>query len=205
MAHDGGRRKTPHEKKRLDLKNQRRGFSEYHHALRHGAWRRKRRGANRAERSRVAALLAGARGDVEQGAVDPEEVDVGGVLRKRIEKWGATPLGQWVKDRLDRRIARYAWNFFKDPYRSELHREPFSRVLDALVKDRDGGETSLGQRLRILLDAVDSPMAAAVEHHDHQVVRDARWLRAFFDDEPEWRARLRGWLENDSGAARPRT
>lgn len=198
MAQEGGRRQTPREKKRLDLKKQRRGFSEYHHALRHGAWRKKRRGVNRAERSRVAALLGEARDDLEHGAIDPEEVDVGGVFRKRIEKWGATALGQWVKTQLDRRISRYAWNFFKDPYQSEQHREPFSKVLDALIKDSDGGDTQLGQRLQILLDAVDSPMAAAVEHNDRQVVRDARWLRAFFEDEPEWRARLRAWLRHDS-------
>ena len=196
MSRDDQRRKTPREKKRRDLKNQRRGFSEYHHALRHGKWRKKRRTTHRVERSRVATLLAEARGDPAQGGVDAEEVDVGGVLKKRIQKWGATPLGQWVKDRLDRRVARYAWNFFKDPYQRQRHREPFANVLEALVTDHDGGSTRLGQRIRLLLDSLDAPMAMAVEEADYHIVRDARWLQAFFEDEPEWRARLRAWLAN---------
>jgi hypothetical protein len=54
--------KSPQEKKRLDYENQRRGFSESAHALRHGKWRKKRRSAQRPERQGVAAVLAAARG-----------------------------------------------------------------------------------------------------------------------------------------------
>ena len=116
------------------------------------------------------------------------------LIRSGFEKLGATPLGRWAADRLDRRIERYARSFFDEPYRSDRHREPFCRVLEALVRERDGGASRLGQRLQLLLDAIDAPMAAALERGDHHVARDVRWLRAFFEDEPDWRGQLATWL-----------
>ena len=116
------------------------------------------------------------------------------MIRAGVEKLGATPLGQWVAERLDRQIERYARSFFEEHYRSERHRAAFCKVLEALVKERDGAVSRLGQRLRLLLVALDAPMAAALEHGDHQVARDVRWLRAFFEDEPAWRGQLAAWL-----------
>jgi hypothetical protein len=115
-------------------------------------------------------------------------------MRAGLVRLGATPLGRWVTERLDVQIERYARSFFEEPYRSERHREAFSRVLEALVKERDGGVSRLGQRLRLLLVALDAPMAVALERGEHQVARDVRWLRAFLEDEPAWRAQLAAWL-----------
>jgi hypothetical protein len=121
-------------------------------------------------------------------------MEVGVVIRTGFERLSETPLGRWVADRLDVQVERSARSFFAEPYRSKRHREAFRQVLAALVKERDGAASRLGRRLRLLLDASDSPMAAALEQHDHQVARDARWLKAFFDDEPDWRGRLSAWL-----------
>jgi hypothetical protein len=111
-------------------------------------------------------------------------------MRAGLERLAASPLGRWVAERLDVQIERYARSFFEEPYRAERHRAAFCEVLEALVRERDGGASRLGQRLRLLLVALDAPMAVALEHGDHQVARDVRWLRAFFDDEPAWRAQL---------------
>jgi predicted NBD/HSP70 family sugar kinase len=189
MTTDDRRRRTPHEEKKLDLEHQRRGFSEYAHALRHGKWRRKRRSTHSSYRSRVAALLDQALAGVGRGT-DPDEVDVGGVIRERIEKWGATPLSEWVRERLDRRVARYVRSFFTKHYEHGKHGEPFARVLAALVVERDGRTSRLGHRLERLLEVIDAPDTDPVEHVDPKLVRDARWLRAFFDDESGRRERL---------------
>ena len=81
MASDRKRRKPPSERKRLDYLKQRRGFSEYAHALRHGKWRKKRRYASGAERRRVAELLASGAGD----PGDLDAIDPGRIRRKRIQ------------------------------------------------------------------------------------------------------------------------
>jgi len=193
MTTDDRRRRTPHEEKKLDLEHQRRGFSEYAHALRHGKWRRKRRSTHSSYRSRVAALLDQALRDLGRGT-DPDEIDVGGVIRERIEKWGATPLGEWVRDRLDRRVARYVRSFFTKPYDHGRHGEPFARVLAALVVERDGRTGRLGHRLERLLAVVDALETGEREPGDAALVHDAEWLRAFFQDEPAWRERLEAWL-----------
>jgi hypothetical protein len=69
--------RSPREKKQLDYDHQRRGFSEYAHAMRHGKWRKKRRSVQRAERGAVAVLL----GKAAQRSRDSDvaEVDLGGV------------------------------------------------------------------------------------------------------------------------------
>jgi hypothetical protein len=193
VAEGDRKRKSPREEKRLDLERQRRGFSEYAHALRHGKWKRKRRRTHSSYRSRVAALLDRAFAGLGHD-VDPEDVDVDHVMRERIEKWSATPLGEWVRERLDRRVERVARSFFKQPYDREQHREPFGQVLTALVEEHDGRESRLGRRLERLLVAVDTLGAADRQTEDAALVRDAEWFRAFLQDEPAWREPLEAWL-----------
>ena len=87
------RKRSPAAEKQLDYKKQRRGFSEYAHALRHGKWRRtKRRPAQRVERQAERIAVA-TRTSAELR--DPG-FDAGTVRRPRISKWIGPALGEWV-------------------------------------------------------------------------------------------------------------
>lgn len=90
----------PPRRKQLDYQKQRRGFSEYHHSLRHGKWRRnKRRPAQQSERQAERIALA-TRASFELR--DPG-FDAGVIVRPRIGKWGAATLGEWVTRQTRRR------------------------------------------------------------------------------------------------------
>jgi hypothetical protein len=87
------RKRSPAAKKQLDYKKQRRGFSEYAHALRHGKWRRnKRRPAQQVERQtgRI-AIATRASAELRDPGFDP-----GAIARPTVRKWGAAALGDWV-------------------------------------------------------------------------------------------------------------
>nr|MCU0685110.1 hypothetical protein [Polyangiaceae bacterium] len=181
-------RRSPAEQKRLDYERQGRGFSEYHHALRHGKWRRKRRAVQKAYRHEVAtqlalgARLAGAGPGGGGAAVERTDVDVGAVRRKRKRKWGPSKLGAWVEGRRERRIDFVAANYFKTTYRAELHCAPFAAFLASVVAGRGPGSIALARRFGDLLS--DGKRAGA-----------PAWLEAFLRDEPAWRPRLAAWIE----------
>jgi hypothetical protein len=97
------RRKSPQEKKKLDAQKQRRGFSEYAHALRHGKWRKKkRRPAQKSERQAERVAVSSPSGDA---CTDPD-FDPGLLRRPSIDKWGATPLAEWIQRKKAARLAR---------------------------------------------------------------------------------------------------
>lgn len=87
------RKRSPAADKRLDYQKQRRGFTEYAHALRHGKWRRtKRRPAQKTARQAERRAVANpAAAELRDPAFDP-----GSIARPKIRKWGAASLGDWV-------------------------------------------------------------------------------------------------------------
>jgi hypothetical protein len=93
---------SPWREKQLDRARQRRGFSEYRHALRHGKWARKRRAEQKAERGAVGRRLAAYRGRVEEERV---HADLVLPTRRAVRKWGPSTLGDWIDSRLERRRA----------------------------------------------------------------------------------------------------
>ncbi|SRR6266540_261800 len=97
------RKKSPQEKKTLDAEMQHRGFSEYAHALRHGKWRKKkRRPAQKSERQAERLAVST---QPEKTLLDPG-FDPGAIVRPKIDKWGATPLGEWINKKKADRAAR---------------------------------------------------------------------------------------------------
>jgi hypothetical protein len=96
-------KRSPGEKKALDYKKQRRGFSEYSKALRGGKWRRnKRRPAQQSLRQAERRAVSGH--SIDQLA-DPG-FDPGAIRRPSVRKWGAKSLGEWVPQQLARRKKR---------------------------------------------------------------------------------------------------
>jgi hypothetical protein len=97
------RRRSPREKKKLDKKKQRRGFSEYAHALRHGKWRKKkRRPAQKSERQAERVAVSGF---TVETLADPG-FDPGAIRRPTISRWVGPPLGEWIEDKKADREAR---------------------------------------------------------------------------------------------------
>jgi hypothetical protein len=92
------RRRTPKEKKQLDARKQRRGYAEYHHALRHGKWRKnKRRPAQQSERQAERAAVSDLTGDPADPGFDP-----GVIRRPTIGRWPNKSLGEWIEQRKER-------------------------------------------------------------------------------------------------------
>jgi hypothetical protein len=98
------RRRSPREKKKLDAKKQRRGFSEYAHAMRHGKWRKnKRRPAQQSERQAERTALSG----LGQETLADPGFDPGVIRRPTIgTKWTGAALGEWIEIKKSDRAVR---------------------------------------------------------------------------------------------------
>jgi hypothetical protein len=93
----------PREKKLLDFARQRRGFSEYAHALRHGKWRKNtRRPAQKVVRQAERVALSAPAYE----ALKDIGFDLGSIARPRIAKWTASSLGDWITKQKAGREAR---------------------------------------------------------------------------------------------------
>jgi len=167
--------RDPEKKKRLSYERDRVTDAEYPHAHRKSGPRKKvslhqwQRGRDRQ------VLSAVAHGDADLDAPLSDELSIKPKYEKVI---GTTPLGEVVTRKLDRRIKRAGWNFFKRPYQSEHDRQPFCAFVSALTEG--ASETSA---------AVAAQFQQRLDDHDP-------WMLAFFEDEPDWRPRLAAWIES---------
>jgi hypothetical protein len=187
------RRKTPLEKKTLAYKKEHILTVEYPNAFRR-YWPRKKAAAARKERRQVRQQLA--------EIVPPHATDLRPdfplkpVRRDRVQKWpsSVTPLGTLVPQRHYWRVARIAWNFFKQPYLSSAHRERFCAFLSQLTQSK----TTYTSRVARLFAELLNPPAMHV-HAEFAAGGDRRveWLRAFLKDAPEWEPRLRNWTKEN--------
>ncbi len=173
-------RKAPHEKKALSYTRD--------HVIRTGKPTRPSQHAapdkeqtNRTFRRKVHQTL-----DVEQSelVLDPlEDTSVDAIRRERIEKPPATPLGEWIGDRLDMRVEHTASNYFKRPYSSAEHRDKFAAFLDSLVRGHSENSRKLAKYFSAVLDP-----------NTHGTASTREWLLAFFRDEPAREVALREWI-----------
>jgi hypothetical protein len=159
-----------------------------------------------ARRAETRDELRPARGTPDATTLD--EIAVEAIARKRIAKWRTTSLGDWVEQRLDDRVLRTGGRFFTKPYDSRVHRAPFVAFLSSLVEGSSGGSRALARRFAMLLAPLDRPGATMVYGGCWPPRLDAnrRWLGDFFEDEPDWRARLSAWVysrSEDVGSGRP--
>lgn len=122
-----------------------------------------------------------------------ETIAVEAIARRRLTKWGSASLARWVEGRLDNRVLRTAWNYFKTAYDAPKHRAPFVAFLTSLVGGRSDG--ALARHFEALLGPIEEPNAAPHYGGRWPPAADSirHWLAAFFLDEPEWRARLAAW------------
>lgn len=166
--------------------------AEYPHAFRR-QFPRKRAIANRLERRKVRQQLNGLAAPEHQ-----EERDImplRPVRRPIVRKWSysAVPLKEWIKDRHEFRASRTAWNFFKQPYDSQYHRQRFANFLQTLTSNHNKSPhtTTVAKTFQLVLNA---PERSVWRNNILHIDRRYTWLQAFFKDEPLWEARLRDWI-----------
>ena len=144
--------------------------------------------------------------------IDDPYAEAGVETLRRTHVWNWSPptrLGEWVAQLQAERAGRnVGWNYFREPYATETHRERFARFLAALTLGRTAHARAIARNFARWL-TWDRP---AVEATDVNRRRGARqdepwrqaWLDDFFPDEPAWRERLWTWIRelgaDDSGA-----
>jgi hypothetical protein len=184
------RRSTPPEKKALAYKKDHIIGAEYPQAFRR-KWPRKRALASRRERRRVRQLLH----DVTAPHQSAQRADfpLRPIRRQIVRKWhgSAIPLGIWVRQRTELRASRTAWNFFKQPYHANQHRDRFSAFLAMLTAAVSPQTAAIAQVFDQVLSA---PQRAVWRNNILHIDRRYTWLTAFFADESAWEARLRTWI-----------
>jgi hypothetical protein len=191
-------RKSPQQKKALAYKRDRRITAEYPHAFRR-YWPLKKARANRKYRRQVALVLDDVKEQVKLGDDEQFHVQSMPVHRNKVQKWEPDyTLRQWVDSRLERRIERIAWNFFKQPYESALHRERFVNFISAVTQGRSISSRKLAVHFGELLQPPEVEGYLEQWPMNNRKKRICLWLQAFFRDEPEWEGHLRNWVKSFS-------
>jgi hypothetical protein len=113
------------------------------------------------------------------------------VHRRVVRKWGTSSLGERVERQYWRRIYTTGWNYFKEPYASEQHRQRFVALLESITKENTSYARDVAQFFRDLLASQHAP--PRVDFRD-VVARGRPWLHAFLRDAPEWGPRLQAWI-----------
>lgn len=151
-------------------------------------WPRKKRLANKGLRARTRQLIPLVE-DPRRGAA--AQAELARPRRTPVRKWPSPSLREVVAEKLEWRRERVGRNFFKDPYRSDQHREPFAAFLAALVAERAGEAREHAAVVAGWFEEGRTLWGAPWPPYGPQ----RPWLRAFFADEPAWEARLTGWVE----------
>jgi hypothetical protein len=183
------RQKTPQEKKTESYLNDYKNISEYPEAFQK-TWPRKKRRTNRRTRRLDAEKIRFL-------AKNPDEsdIDVRTPVPRMLFKWTPVRLGAWVADRQEMRARRTAWNYFKQKYVTERHKEGFQAFLDEVVKSdpKLGYNQQLAKQFQLVM-AYD-PKLGKANYHWFQSQQIHEWLKGFFRDVPEAKRRLLRWIE----------
>ncbi len=121
-------------------------------------------------------------------------IDLDRVDRRTVATWTNPTLGEHVQQALEKRVQRVAWNFFKHPYDTDRHRQPFARFLAALTAGRRGHSGEMARRFGLILDAPMRADPGPVRVWPPSLSQNHQWLSAFFADEPDWKPKLRSWI-----------
>jgi hypothetical protein len=145
--------------------------------------------ANKGLRARVRTLLSAVD---QEGRADRVAAELAKPRRKVVRKWGVITIRERVAEALEKRRRTIGWNFFKQPYTSEAHRERFVDFLEALVQERDGEGRHHARTMAFWL-----PGAPRLPGY-RGAERNRQWLAQFFRDEPAWEGRLKAWISSFS-------
>ena len=104
----------------------------------------------------------------------------------------AVPLAQHLRRSRYRRLAATGRHFFRSPYASAVHREPFSRFLENVLAGGTGDSVELARLFKGLLDS-DGVI-------DRRWLHRSTWIQSFLRDEPHWEPRLRARIARTLGS-----
>lgn len=188
--------KNPLEKKQVSLIKDRYVPAEYPHAFRR-QWPRKKKIATRQMRHTLNQLThqAIAGGDLEAGEA---RFDKGFFNRRqKLSKPEIPNLVEYIERRLAFRFVRHAWNYFKKPYNPVTHREGFKRVIETLINGKTpvSAKQATWVRYWLMAEQVETTRILHPKYFSWRSGR-ARWLAAFFADEPAYRKLLQDWVES---------
>lgn len=203
---DRPRRTTPSLAKAIAYKRDRRFVMSGPHADRRN-WPRAKASEKQAQRRRVAQTLRPA-----LGTVAPEIDDFAPAFPSTsysARKWrhASIPLGQWVNDKLEKRLYFVGVNIgFR--IEDERFRRRLVPFLESLVSGRYGHSVELARRFAHVLDKPShySWRVKTDRFFGLDVWRDRIWLRALtelFEEQPEWEAKLRAWIAEVAPAEPP--
>jgi hypothetical protein len=173
--------KNPADKKRAAYDRDHRTAMEAPHAFRKN-WRKKKARINRVRRRAADRVVNGVlKGDDTERAVVPTRV-----RGEHLHKDGVSSLREAVANRDDRRRTSFLPTYVGYHYHAESDPKQFRRFLAALIRGRSALAAQRAEHLSMLLDARlpnNSPVKS-----------DRKWLRRFFQDNPEWERRVRLWI-----------
>jgi hypothetical protein len=191
------RRVAPAFKKATRYRRDRRFVAEYPH-LERRTWPQKKALRNQTYRRGVDRALQPA-----LGAVSAEIDDFAPAFPRRPRspsrsRHGNIPLGQWVNDKLEKRLA-YVGNNIGAKIRAESYRRRLIPFLESLLAGRRGHAVEIARYFAMVLDGLPNGGRASDTSRSSNflVWRSPVWNRALidlFDEQPEWEARLRAWI-----------
>jgi hypothetical protein len=174
--------KAPPEKKRASYTRDHRTRMEAPHAFRKN-WPKKKARINRSRRRvadrAVQEVLKGA--DVDRLVVPKR------TRGEHLRKDGVAPLKDFVTLRQERRRTSFLPGYVGGRYDSKAHGAEFARFLSSLVRGRSPLASERAAHLAWLL-------YASLPNNSGVLYR-RRWLAGFFEDWPQWEARVQRWID----------
>lgn len=194
------KRKTPQVKKELLYKKERRTGSLHGYVK---TYPKTKARINKVTRHEANAALKSARLESSEQAV--EVTDDQAITRERLQrsikrvpggdfKARSYKLKEWVKNRLEGRVKFAGDRYFAESYNSAAHRKKFRKHLQTVLSGRSATSAVVARFYEEVLNP--SNLESEKDHAKRRF-----WLRAFFEDEPEYELKLNVWIAEMQGAA----
>lgn len=195
-------RKTPQQKKALFYRKDHHVLTEWPHSFAR-QWPRKKARANRKYRRRVGQVLAKSVRQYEREDRDAWTPRPLPARRDPVRKWEPPMrMREWVTSRLDNRIRRTAWNYFRQPYVRTRHRDRFVGFLKDVTAGHSEYSSHLARAMNELLEPPEPVRSRGEGLWEFSLMFPSNtgqarvWLAAFFADEPAWERHLRQWIRD---------
>ena len=193
--------KTPQVKKELLYQKERRTGSLHGYVK---TYPKTKARINRASRHEANTALKSAGIESSEQAV--EVTDDQAITRERLQRsikrvpggdFKARPhkLKEWVENRLEGRVKFAGDRYFAESYNSAVHRKRFRKHLQTILSGRSANSAVVARFYEDVLNP--SNLEAEIYNAERR-----SWLQAFFEDEPEYEAKLSLWIAEMRHVAR---
>ncbi len=181
------RRFTPQDKKQRRYDKDHVLNVEYPHSFR-SSWKRGVRKKNRSYRRKVKHQFC----DLENCEDRIKSISL---EKRRKLSWQVFTVRERVQNRLNRRRERQIYNYFSQPYNSEIHRHNFVAFLESVVSS----DSEMARIFSWKLQSWLYPPVPADRSYLRWNSWCYEWLQDFLCDEPDWEIRLKDWVNSQIG------